>query len=359
MTGTCYIVVNALPPHFGWLTRPDGLRAAQLAQQAREVFSTVRFVLFLERFNRLQAERRNAVLALARDDTIIIASAEFETFSSRIAPATFVFTNTDFAEEAGFAEQRHRIVYDITQLRALEVAQEGGGPDQVTIATDIHQQMLSIADRTFINSRALAERSITARLNRQSPVVDHAPDRHAVAARRACLIAGEAAPQRGDPGAMLAALTEHLRGAPETQALVIMPPPVPEAPHAMDYGALRLMANVTLLSRLSSVNDAEVLALGYGYVEWAPLAPTGPCTTSWRVLQAIAAGMPVLHQAGTGLDEYFSEFPGICLTGAITAADIAAFSERALRGEFDNSVARACRDMAEWRSDRTLFAGLA
>ncbi len=359
MTRTCYIVVNALPVHFGWQVRPDGLRASQLAHQARQVFTDVRFILFLERFNHLQSDRNGAILAVAREDTIIIASSEFDTFCGRIEPAVFVFLNTDYTEEAGYAEQRHRVVYDASAPRALEVAHDGGDASAVTTTRRAHQRMIAIADRTFVSTvdpREREDRGGKVRLNRQG-VTGSAVRRNGGA--RSHLIAGETIPRRGDPSPLLAALGDHLRADPGAEAILIMPPPQPESRHALEYAALRLMARVTLLSNLSAVNDAEILSLGYGYVEWAPMNPVRARSASWRVLQAIAAGLPVLHQADTALDGYFDPFPGVRLTGPITGDDIAAFAASAKDGAFDAAVASARTLMEGWSRDETLFAGLA
>lgn len=358
MKRVCYIVANTPPPSLGWHTRARGIRAEQLAAHARMWFDEVRYVLFLERFNALRAERGFAILAGARDDTTLISVDAFEPFADRIEPATFVFTQIDFAEQAEYAAERHTIVYDILSLSELTLKQTGATESELHHFRVQHQKMLRLASRTIVNGQKSAQwladdlRGVDVRIAPFAPAPSLLPERE-----RTHLLFGGPLPRWTDVTPLFRAMSGYL-ASNCVPTIMLAPAGQNEDANALEYSALWLMGHVTAMWNLSACNDAEVLARSFGYVDWAPLTMARAYSTSLRTLQAVAAGVPVLHQRDTALDFLWDRFPGERLDHPITADDVARFVERAKAGHYRDAVAAARNVLLTCRNDPAPLADL-
>ncbi|MEM8855219.1 MAG: hypothetical protein AAGD34_16050 [Pseudomonadota bacterium] len=361
MSGRCYIVANMLPPHFGWHTRAPSLRAEQLAAQARTVFDDVRYLIFQERHNLLKSQQGFCVLTTAKPDTVVLRRDGFEAFVNRIPKATFVFSQADFVDEARLAAGAHTIVYDILAPKALELEVAGAGIVDVRRYERHHARMIDVSARVFVNGRksqrlfagdlAEADHCLNPFAPSPSRDVDTAPRTHV-------MFGGE--PQRWtDSAPMFDAMASFLAGDPQTPAFMISATPTDTQAVSRAHSALWLLPNVTAMWNLSPLNYGEALARSVGFVDWTPLNRERAYATSTRVLQAVSAGVPVLHQAGTGLDEFWDAFPGKALEGPITPDAIGAFVRDARAGAFTENVAKAQEAMRLIGEDGTVFAGLA
>lgn len=361
MSGRCYIVANMLPPHFGWYTRAPGLRAEQLALQARKVFDDVRYLMFQERYNLIKSQQGVCVLASAKPDTLVLRRDAFEDFVARIPKATFVFSQADFVDEARAAAGAHTIVYDILAPKALELEVAGAGIVDVRRYERHHARMIEIASRTFVNGRK-SQRLFASDLAE----TDHClnpfaprPSRLAHDAERTHLMFGGEPQRWTDAAPMFDAMASYLSGDPGTPAFMISATPSETQAVSRAHSALWLLPNVTALWNLSPLNYGEALARSVGFVDWAPMNRERTYATSTRILQAVSAGVPVLHQAGTGLDEFWDVFPGMALEGSITTEAIGAFVSEARAGAYTQAVAKARESMRLIGEDGSVFAGLA
>lgn len=356
---SCIIVANMLPPHFGWGTRAPGLRAEQLATQARPHFDEVRFLLFLERYGLMRTERGFAILTPQRADTTVIHQGDFKTFAERIEPATFVFTQADFTPLARQAATRHAVVYDILAPRWLELGEAGADERTLERYRNQHRAMLQLARRTLVNGPK-TERLLVSDLAGVDWVPSHlAPTPLEVpAAERTHLLFGGKAQRWTDVTLSFNAMAAFAQRQPSVGIFMVSERVDERAPHAAAFGTLAMLPNVATLWNLSSRNYHELMARSFGFVDWAPLNEERIYATSTRVLQAIAAGVPVLHQAGTGLDEFFDAFPGERIGGTIQPEDVARFVEKARAGAYREAVAAARDRLAAYRSDTAPFAGL-
>ncbi|MEM0906859.1 MAG: hypothetical protein AAGJ94_05800 [Pseudomonadota bacterium] len=359
MISTCYVVANTLPPNFGWQMRARGLRAAQLVSQARAVFDEVRYLLFLERFHTLHRDRGFAILAPAQADTTMISLDAFEAFAERIEPATFVFTQNEFVEKAAIAAERHTVIYDILSLRELSLPLSGASEDEIRQFQVHHAKMLKIASRTMVNGDK-ARAFLGDKLKGKDVVVaPFSPPPMEVSPRpRTHLLFGGPLPRWADVTPIFRTMSAYLAQAPETPTIMLAPEGQTEDANALEYCALWLMANVTPMWNLSALNDAEILAMCFGYVEWAPLDEGRAHGMSLRTLQAVAAGVPVLHQVGTALDLLWDTFPGERLDAPITPADVARFVEKAKAGDYDEAVSAAQAVLNHHRGTPQPFEGL-
>ncbi|MCF3932606.1 hypothetical protein L1787_04140 [Acuticoccus sp. M5D2P5] len=355
----CVIVANMTPAHFGWGVRAPSLRAEQLAHLARAVYDEVRFLIFLSRFNLLRQERGFAVLASSREDTTVIPASAFTTYAERLAPATFVFTQAEFAEEAAFAAARHTVVYDILAPRAKELAAGGAADAALQTHHDQHRRMIACARRVLVNG-ARSERLFADDLQgADTALCPLAPEPPTMARTAGDTLIFGGKPQRWTQSAPLfEAMAAYLTARRDVPAIMIAEPPKPNEAHAAAYSELFLAPNVTPLWNISHHNYQELLSRAAGYIDWAPLSDERTYATSTRILQAIAARVPVLHQAGTALDEFFDVFPGMCIEGPIEPRHVAAFAERAIAGGYDREVEAAAGRLAAFRT-APVFEGLA
>jgi len=359
VSGTCYIVANTPPASFGWLTRARGLRADQLAAQARTVFSEVRFVLFLERYDLLRNDRGFAILAPPRDDTVLIAQDSFEAFCDRLAPATFVFTHTEFADKAAYAAGRHTIVYDILSLTELTLQEAGAGEAELRQFRMQHQRMLRLAARTIVNGPKAAQWLAHELKDRDICIAPLAPAPVGPTARRRThLLFGGAVPRWVDVTPTFRTMAAFLTQNTDVATIMMAPEGQTEDANALEYSALWLMPHVTTVWNLSALNDAEILSICFGFVDWAPLSTERAHSASVRTLLAVAAGVPVLHQSGTTLDALWDPFPGERIDDPVTPDDVARFVARARSGADDDAGASAQKAMQRWRSDPRPFEGL-
>ncbi|WP_108660407.1 hypothetical protein [Acuticoccus kandeliae] len=359
MKRRCVIVANMVPAHFGWGVRAPGLRAAQLAHHARRHFDEVVFLLFLERYNLLRHERGAFVLASARADTTIIPAAAFPAYAARTAPATFVFTQAEFAREAEIAAPRHRVVYDILAPREKELTLAGAALDTIEAHRRNHARMLTLADRILVNgprSMRLFAGDIGTRPARTCCLAPP-PAPPSNWPRRLLVFGGK--PQRWtDSAPLFEAMADLLTRRTDIAAAMISPPVADDEPHAEAHRRLLAAPNVTPLWNLSALSYAELLARTAAFIDWTPLNDERVHATSVRTLQAIAAGIPVLHQAGTALDEFFDAFPGTRLDGPLTPAAIEDFTAEAAAGAHAAPVAAAIERLHAYRA-APVFQGLA
>ena len=360
MTSTCYVVANTVPPDFGWQVRARGVRADQLAAQARLIFDEVRTVLFLERYDNLKAERGLAILATQREDTSIVPLGAFQAFADRLPPSTFVFSQSEFVEEAAHAAQRHQIIYDIFAPSEVTLRQSGASEDAIEHLRTCHRRMIEMARRVIVNGEK-STRFFAADLAGQEVVIAPlAPRLPEPSIRsRTHLLFGGPFPRWTDMTAMFRTMSAFAARNPRVPIVMMAAKAQSEDANTLEYAALSLMPQVTPLWNLSARNDAELLSKCFGFVDWAPLNIERAHTTSLRTLQAVAAGVPVLHQMGTGLDVLWDPFPGERLDQPITPADVDRFVEKAQAGEYAEAVTAAQAALAGWRNDATPFAGLA
>ncbi|MEM8663215.1 MAG: hypothetical protein AAGF49_03715 [Pseudomonadota bacterium] len=360
MKRTCYIVAGAPPPAMGWQPRTSGVRAEQLAAQARLAFDEVRIILFLERYDLIKRDGGFAILAAPREDTIIVPIDDFDVFCARIAPATFVFSQSEMVEKATQAAQRHTVIYDILSLGEETLARSGASAGELDQFRMQHRRMLTLCKRAVVSSERVADR-LAADLRGRDVVLAPlapAPSTERATGARTHLLFGGRAPRWLDRTTTFRAMAAYL--SDNIMPAIMMAPDMREDdPNAVEYSALWLMGHVCKMWNLSVLNQAQVLAMTFAMVDWAPLDEDRAHRTSLQALQAIAAGVPVLHQSNTPLCDMFDPFPGECLAHPLTSADVAHFVDRALSGAYREAIDAARTVLIEARSDATPFAGLA
>ncbi|GAB5376160.1 MAG: hypothetical protein AcusKO_26220 [Acuticoccus sp.] len=356
----CYIVAAALPPRFGWQVRARGVRAEQLAAQARLSFEEVHIILFLERFDNINADRGFAILAPAREDTTLIPVGAFEAFADRLPPSTFVFSQSEFVEKAAHAALRHDVVYDILAPSEVTLRQSGASDAEIRQLQFSHRRMVRLARRIIVNGEKSARYFADDLREREHVIAPLAPELTDAGPRtRTHLLFGGPFPRWTDVTPIFATMSAFAAASPQVPIIMMAPRGLKEDANALEYSALWLMPQVTPMWNLSAQNDAEILSRCFGFVDWAPLNGERAHTTSLRTLQAVAAGVPVLHQMGTGLDLLWDPFPGERLATPITPQDVAAFVAKAKAGVYREAVESARRQLSGLRSDPTPFAGLA
>jgi len=361
VTGSvCYVVANTPPPAFGWHVRARGVRAEQLAAQARLVFDEVHTVLPLERFYNLGAERGFSILAPAREDTTIIPLGAFEAFADRLPPSPFVFTQSEFVEKAVHAARRHTIVYDILTPSEVTLRQSGASDGEIRQLQLSHRRMLKIARRVIVNGEKSSHFFAKDLRDRDHVVTPLAPELPPPSNRaRTHLLFGGPFPRWTDVTPIFRTMSAFAAASPEVPIIMMAPKGLSEDANALEYSALWLMPQVTPMWNLSAANDVEILSRCFGFVDWAPLNTERAHTTSLRTLQAVAAGVPVLHQLGTGLDVLWDPFPGERLEDPITPADVTRFVAKAKAGAYTEAVRTAQQALERWRRDPLPFRDLA
>lgn len=346
MTRRCFIVANALPPHFGWQLRADSLRAEQLAHQAGHVFEEVRYLLFLERLNLFRTERDPAVLARVPSDTTVIPLGTFEAFSERIAPAAFVFTGPDYAGSAAVAARRHTVIYDITQQDFDDPAV----PDAQRARLERgHEALLGVAARRFVRSSSTgASNAVVNPLALPTTQPTH----------KAALVLG-ASHAPADPLPGLRASTDFLRASPE-QAIIVAERPDPFETHASEYGALATRQNTTALLALSNANWRDVLSAAFGYADLSHPDPASHPASAFQATHAVASGVPILCGAHSepAMSPLLDPFPGAIVNGPLDADALSAFVAKSRDGGYHEALAKAQSNMEVVRADGSMFAGL-
>ncbi len=360
MSGTCYVIANTLPPDFGWQVRARGVRAEQLAAQASLCFEEVRTVLFLERYDNLKNDRGLAILATQREDTTIIPLGAFNAFVDRQEPATFVFSQSEFVEEAAYAAGRHQIVYDILAPSEVTLRQSGAAEEAIEQLRIRHRRMIKLARRVVVNGEKSARFFADELAGQEVVIAPLAPRLPAPSERRRThLLFGGPFPRWTDVTEMFRTMSAYAAANPDVPILMMAAKAKREDANTLEYAAMSLMPQVTPLWNLSAQNDTELLSTCFGFVDWAPLNIERAHTTSLRTLQAVAAGVPVLHQMGTGLDVLWDPFPGERLENPITPGDVHRFVEKARAGAYREAVRGAQAALQGWRADPSPFAGLA
>lgn len=360
MRGACYVVSNTLPPSFGWQVRARGVRAEQLAAQARLAFDEVRTVLFLERFQNLSADRGFAILAPAHEDTDIIPIGAFEAYVDRLPPSVFVFSQAEFVERAAYAARRHVIVYDILAPSEVTLRQSGASEQEIRQLQISHRRMLKMARRVIVNGEKSNRFFAQDLRDREHLVVPLAPPlTHTAPRTRSHLLFGGPFPRWTDVTPIFRTMSAFAARNPHVPIIMMAPKGHSEDANALEYSVLWLMPHVTPMWNLSAQNDAEILSKCFGFVDWAPLNTERAHTTSLRTLQAVAAGVPVLHQMGTGLDVMWDPFPGERLEDPITPEDVTRFVTKAKAGAYEEAIRSAQAELERLRSDASCFEGLA
>lgn len=356
----CYIIAGALPPRFGWQVRARGVRAEQLADQARPAFDSVHIVLFLERFDNISADRGFAILAPAREDVTMIPLGAFEAFADSRPPSTFVFSQSEFVERAAHAAQRHTVIYDILAPSDVTLRQSGASEAEVRQFQINHRRMIRLARRVIVNGEKSARYFAEDLRDRDHVISPLAPELTNAGERsRTHLLFGGPFPRSTDVTPIFTTMSAFAAANPRVPIIMMAPKGPQEDANALEYSALWLMPHVTPMWNLSARNDAEILSRCFGFVDWAPLTTERSHTTSLRTLQAVAAGVPVLHQMGTGLDLLWDPFPGERLSTPITPQDVAAFVAKAKAGAYRAAVETARATLVDLRHDPAAFAGLA
>ena len=227
-----------------------------------------------------------------------------------------------------------------------------------------HNRMLKLAKRTIVGVGDEAEflgataPSVSTTVNPLAPpVANEADNDNAGDARRSSLLVSLPPERLFDTGPMLRAVHAYLSGTPETPVILLGPAAERDAHQTLEHSALLINEHVTALTIPSVVNRAEAIGTGFGRIEWVPEAPSGN-SASATVLEAIAAGVPVLHQKGSALDRYFSHFPGMLVEGEVDQQSVNAFCESARSGAYGAALEAARAQLAAWRADSSMFAGL-
>ncbi|MEM9223615.1 MAG: hypothetical protein AAGB11_14635 [Pseudomonadota bacterium] len=361
MSRTCYIVPSTLPSSFGWQPRASGIRAEQLAAQARLVFDEVRTVLILERYDLLRSDRGFATLAAPRADTIIIPEADFKRFCDRVAPATFVFMHSDFADRAAEAAGKHTIVYDIGSLQELRLERAGASEGQLSLFRTQHEKIIELSRRAIVDNPKAARWLKSDLKGQDKSVAPLAPDVASSPTQetRTHLLFGGRVARWIDMAPTYRTMAAYLADKPSVPAIMVAPDPKDGDPNVMERSALSLMTHVTTLWNLSVHNQAEIFAMSFGAVDWAPLDEERVHSLSLPTLQAVAAGVPVLNQPGTPLDDLWDPFPGERLQEPLNVNAVSTFVERARSGVYDDAVKKAQATIARWRTEPGPFEGLA
>lgn len=359
---TCYIVANMLPPEYGWMTRAPGMRAQQLAHQARQHFKNVKYIIFFERFNMVENENGLFQRLSARSDTILIEKNFFHDFVHYADPSVIIFTQADFAAQAKMAKSKHLVIYDILAPKVLEL--ENGDFDQKEIDDyrSNHAKMIDYAERVLINGDKLyhllgLDFGLDANIyiNKFTPVT----------ALMDLQLTGDyivipATEQRWtSKDNFLKIIHSYLASNSSTKAFVIQANT--SCTHSNRYlSALSLLPNTRMLCPMSTNNYHEILAHSSCLLSWDRGTTERIYSTSTRIIHAVSLGLPVLHQKNTGLDSFWPKFPGVRLDSRISPSyeDVEIFIKSVHDGEYQSAISEAREEMRKVLSSTFFFEDL-
>jgi hypothetical protein len=308
-----YIIANALPAEFGWGTIAPSLRAQQLANQARRAGADVTYIIFQSRYKLINRERRSAFLVGARSDTIVTRVEDMAGLAARLPMGTMIFTQADFAETAEAVKFYHNVIYDILAPKVVEISVGGFSQSEIDEADRNHRLMLGIADRIFVNGEKTLEYfggDLNAHpdcvINRFAPKPLGSGERR----NQRHLIFGGRVQKWNEVDEFYAVMAKFFRRYPKVPAFFFSPEVSLNDPRSRHISALALMPNVRFVSTLPLRAYMELLTAGLGFIDVGAENEERKYSTSTRVLQAVGAELPVLHQPGTGLDSFWQVFPG-------------------------------------------------
>lgn len=355
----CYIVCNTFPPSVSNVVRAPGLRAEQLAHQARKHFGRVYYLMLKTRFDMLSRQLADGWNLDTSPDFIVIHDVFLERFLNRIPRSTFVFTQVEFEPFFDAARQNHTVVYDVLAPRELEFAEAGKDVDNVNLVKYRHYLMSERAERVFVNGPKTIEH-----------YREHFERREQVMNNPLCPLSTPTSPRERDKllffgssqlwtdnSPLLEVMCDFLGQRPDIVAYLLTPEKRHEDPESRFISRLSLLPNVRIVNSLSYTAHMALLSQCYAAIDWSRPRSERPYSTSTRMIQAVAAGCAVFTNV-TALVHYWRDFPGETSDEPPTLEKISHFVDAARSGEY----APALKDAAAWNegilSDTALFAGL-
>nr|WP_321365609.1 hypothetical protein [uncultured Celeribacter sp.] len=351
-----------LPPLVSNVVRAPGLRAEQLAFQAKTQMDRVIYVMPKSRYDLLA--RANTVIRSvnAHPDFLVLHDDKIDIFFERIERSAIVFTQLEMVPIFRQALKKHFVIYDVLAPRALEFIHAGASEEKIKQTETLHVECLTSADRVFVNGPKTMElfseelsalKSVC--LNPFTPLPaknDHkAPTRENI-----LFFSGGQKWTNNAP--FLKAMAEVLEHQPEQQAFLMSPHKHHEDPESVGLSRLLQLPNVRRVTGLSYPAHLALLKSCYGVMDWSVVNEERTYSTSTRLIQSVSVGTPIFANAQTGLDRIWAPFPGMTSQNEPDPEQLMTFISAAKKGQFDTALQYAKTKAAEILNDPSLFGDI-
>ncbi|WP_270725919.1 hypothetical protein [Shimia sp. Alg240-R146] len=359
----CFIVCNMFPALVSNVVRAPGLRAEQLAFQARPHFDQVQYLMLRSRYDLLCRGPQVTSNLTAHRDFLVIDDARVKDFLNRQPPSVFVFSQPEMAGMLSPAIKRHTVVYDILAPKELELRSGKADATQIATAKRRHQTFLKFADRVLVNgekNRLLFESDLAD----QKDVVTNAfcpltpPSDSPEPPKRDHILFFSSAQKWTQNTPFLDAMAELMETKSDVKAVLMSPLKHHEDPESLAISQLIQIPNVRRIKSLSYPAHVSLLERCAGVMDWSIVNDERVNSTSTRLIQAVGSGAAIFGNAGTGLDAFWGGYPGATSQDAPNAAKLEAFIDDALAGTFAPDLERAGNWNRQLLENPSVFGGL-
>lgn len=356
----CYIFCNMFPALVSDIARAPGLRAEQLAHQAKPHFENVRYVMTRSRYNMLTNSNHLSHIMRSHPDFLVIDDTKMNDFLNRLEPSVFVFSQVEMASVLSSEMKKHRVVYDILAPKVLELRCGGAKQEEIQIAQSRHSTFLKRADRILVNGAKNLELFQNDLENRAQVVLNPfcplPPADQKVPRDHIMFFAG--AQKWTDNAPFLLAMADLLEHRDDLNVLFLAPLKHHEDPESVAISRLIQYPNLRRVSSLTYPAHLQLLRRCAGVLDWSTVNEERVYSTSTRLIQAVSCGAAIFGNADTGLDHFWGEYPGTTSHDAPTAAQLETFIDQALAGEFSEHTTRAANWIAQTLGDPAVFGDL-
>lgn len=358
----CYVVCNMFPPLVSDVVRAPGLRAEQLAHQAKAQFGRVIYLMLKSRYNMLLRAAPAIQRVRAHPDFLVIHDTYMNEFLDRIDRSAFVFTQPQMRPLFERVIGRHAVIYDILAPKALELRCGGAAQNEIKAAENTHRFFADHADRILVNGSKnmdlfgadLERAGAKGHNNPFCPMVGELPEEE-----RLGVMFFSSAQKWTNNASFLNNIATCLADRPEVNAYFMSALKPHEDPESTAISRLLQLPNVRRVSGLSYPAHLGLLARCACVMDWSRVNEERRNSTSTRLLQAVASGAAILGNAGTGLDAFWPDYPGENHEDVPGSRDISDFIDAALSGHHRDQIAAAQASNRQVLSDASLFEDVA
>ncbi|MEI2384541.1 hypothetical protein [Breoghania sp. JC706] len=346
-----YIVCNNPPLGTLPVASGPGMRARQLYWQVKAAGHEARFVMFADRYSMTCGVDN---LPHGHREMQLVPNGLFGDFVERIEPGVFIFTQANFPSELSKAARHHHIVFDFIARKDLEFIASGKEAAALKYLDDVRTYM-DHAHTVLVTSPKLAAH-VEAEYGRKPLLNPFAfqPEDHVKFVKPTITFGGRIH-KWTNYAITFDGLADYFETHPEHRGLFMFDSAIEgvEDPHAKSVNRLLTLPNVTRVGMLPTRQAAELVGRSHLFVDSSFQGEERDFATSIRTVHALSLGTPVYHNAGTGLDDVYPDFPGR-LGPEPDAAVVERTVDDALSGAFEAPLKAVQASMKRMLSEKAL-----
>ncbi len=358
---TCYIFCNSLLPTMGWYTSGPGIRAHQLAYQARKYFSSVKFVFTEDVLQSTLPTNSNRFSNWNRHkDLVILGKNKVADFLSGKRDDVFIFTQTMYHDIAQKVCRNNTVIYDYLACKHLEL--QHISPYQADSAKAVEIEMAKLSDRVFYNGgkkkKILMEYIGDGEKLFPNPLVPVDKLVNKTKAFDVCF--GGEIQFWNNPAKLFKSMSRLMQESKNIKAAFIF---LGNGGKDLDqsYSAyiseLILSRNVAVFSAMEYINYRTLIASSSIFIDWNVPTKEREMSTSVRSIQSIRESTPVILNKNTDIT-WFDDFPGFAFNDCPDVDMLKEVIDAVKTGKIDKAMLEADEQNEKMLHNASYFEGI-